>query len=79
MAPARPADEVAQWHEVKRAAIATPCSRPAGRSPTTTLSGATTAPGTTRQRPDPFAAALAAAKAAVDPAGVLNPGVLLGP
>ncbi|HEY5078033.1 MAG TPA: FAD-binding oxidoreductase [Acidimicrobiia bacterium] len=32
-----------------------------------------------RQRPDPFAAALIAAKAAVDPAGVLNPGVLVDP
>ena len=32
-----------------------------------------------RQRPDPFAAALAGAKAAVDPAGILNPGVLLDP
>lgn len=32
-----------------------------------------------RQRPDPFAAALRAAKAAVDPAGVLNPGVLVDP
>ena len=32
-----------------------------------------------RQRPEPFARALAAAKAAVDPAGVLNPGVLVGP
>jgi alkyldihydroxyacetonephosphate synthase len=31
-----------------------------------------------RQRPEPFAAALRAAKAAVDPAGILNPGVLLG-
>jgi alkyldihydroxyacetonephosphate synthase len=31
-----------------------------------------------RQRPDAFAAALAAAKAAVDPAGILNPGVLFG-
>lgn len=31
----------------------------------------------TRQRPEPFAAALKAAKAALDPAGVLNPGVLL--
>jgi alkyldihydroxyacetonephosphate synthase len=30
-----------------------------------------------RQRPDPFAAALAGAKAAVDPHGLLNPGVLL--
>jgi alkyldihydroxyacetonephosphate synthase len=29
-----------------------------------------------RQRPDPFATALQAAKAAVDPAGILNPGVL---
>ena len=29
-----------------------------------------------RQRPDPFAAALRAAKAAVDPRGLLNPGVL---
>jgi alkyldihydroxyacetonephosphate synthase len=30
-----------------------------------------------RQRPDPFAAALRAAKAAVDPTGALNPGVLI--
>ncbi|HET7279478.1 MAG TPA: FAD-binding oxidoreductase [Dermatophilaceae bacterium] len=29
-----------------------------------------------RQRPDPFAAALRAAKAELDPAGILNPGVL---
>ena len=32
-----------------------------------------------RQRPEPFAAALRGAKAAVDPAGVMNPGVLLDP
>jgi alkyldihydroxyacetonephosphate synthase len=30
-----------------------------------------------RQRPDPFALALRAAKHAVDPKGLLNPGVLL--
>jgi alkyldihydroxyacetonephosphate synthase len=30
-----------------------------------------------RQRPDPFAKALRAAKAALDPAGIMNPGVLL--
>ena len=30
-----------------------------------------------RQRPDPFAAALHAAKSSLDPAGILNPGVLL--
>ena len=32
-----------------------------------------------RQRPDAFAAALRAAKRALDPAGVLNPGVLVDP
>ncbi len=32
-----------------------------------------------RQRPGPFAEGLRAAKRAVDPAGVLNPGVLLDP
>jgi alkyldihydroxyacetonephosphate synthase len=32
-----------------------------------------------RQRPAPFAAALRAAKAELDPAGILNPGVLLDP
>ena len=32
-----------------------------------------------RQRPDPFAAALRGAKAAVDPTGALNPGVLIDP
>jgi alkyldihydroxyacetonephosphate synthase len=31
------------------------------------------------QRPDPFAAALRAAKSALDPAGILNPGVLVDP
>ncbi|MGH8986574.1 MAG: FAD-binding oxidoreductase [Acidimicrobiia bacterium] len=32
-----------------------------------------------RQRPQPFADALRAAKAALDPAGILNPGVLIDP
>lgn len=34
-------------------------------------------PGYDCQRPAPFATALAAAKAALDPAGILNPGVLI--
>ena len=34
-------------------------------------------PGYDRQRPEPFAAALRATKAALDPAGVLNPGKLI--
>jgi alkyldihydroxyacetonephosphate synthase len=76
LAPARRGDELAQWEEMKRAA-----------------SDAILAAGGTithhhavgrdhrrwydEQRPDPFAAALRAAKRAVDPAGVLNPGVLI--
>ena len=32
-----------------------------------------------RQRPDLFAEALRAAKAALDPSGVMNPGVLIDP
>jgi alkyldihydroxyacetonephosphate synthase len=77
LAPARRGDEEAQWWEMKRAA-----------------SDAIIAAGGTithhhavgrdhrdwydQQRPDVFAAALRGAKAAVDPAGIMNPGVLLG-
>ena len=32
-----------------------------------------------RERPEPFAVALRAAKAALDPRGMLNPGVLISP
>ena len=32
-----------------------------------------------RQRPEPFARALTAAKGALDPTGILNPGVLIDP
>ncbi len=32
-----------------------------------------------RQRPDPFAAAVRGAKSAIDPAGIMNPGVLIDP
>jgi hypothetical protein len=55
-----------------------PSSPPAERSPTTTRSGYHR-PWYDAQRPDPFAAALRAAKAAVDPRGILNPGVLIEP
>lgn len=78
LAPARRGEEVAQWAEVKQA-----------------VSEALLAAGATithhhaigrdhrrwydRQRPEPFAAALRAAKHAVDPRGMLNPGVLIDP
>jgi alkyldihydroxyacetonephosphate synthase len=32
-----------------------------------------------KQRPGPFASALVAAKSTLDPAGILNPGVLIDP
>jgi alkyldihydroxyacetonephosphate synthase len=78
LAPAVRGGEVEQWAHIKRA-----------------VSDALIAEGATithhhavgrdhrawydRQRPDPFAAALGAAKAALDPAGVMNPGVLIDP
>jgi alkyldihydroxyacetonephosphate synthase len=77
MAPARRGSEIAQWDEVKAAA-----------------SDAVIAAGGTithhhavgrdhqrwyaEQRPAPFARALAAAKEALDPCGILNPGVIVG-
>ena len=36
-------------------------------------------PWYSEQRPEPFAATLRAAKRTVDPAGILNPGVLIDP
>jgi alkyldihydroxyacetonephosphate synthase len=76
LAPARRGEEVEQWAAVK-----------------TVVSDALIAEGATithhhavgrdhrpwydRQRPDVFAAALRGAKAAVDPVGVMNPGVLV--
>src|SRR5919108_19133 len=76
LAPARRGDEVAQWHEMKRAA---------GRSILDAGGTITHHHGVGRdhrpwydaQRPDAFAAALRAAKHALDPAGLLNPGVLI--
>ena len=58
---------------------ATQCSPPAARSRTTTRSAATTAPGTTASARTRSPAAMRAAKDALDPHGLLNPGVLWEP
>jgi alkyldihydroxyacetonephosphate synthase len=73
--PGRPGSEVQQWDELKAAV-----------SDVLIAEGATIthhhAVGRDhdawyrRQRPEPFGAVLAAAKATLDPAGVLNPGVI---
>jgi alkyldihydroxyacetonephosphate synthase len=76
LAPARRGSELAQWAEVKAAAAETVLA--AGGTITHHHAiGRDHRRWYDRQRPEPFALALRAAKAAVDPAGVLNPGVLL--
>jgi alkyldihydroxyacetonephosphate synthase len=76
LAPARRGAELEQWAEVK--AAATEAVLAAGGTVTHHHAvGREHRPWYDRQRPEPFGRALAAAKAAVDPAGILNPGVLL--
>lgn len=78
MAPARRGDELAQWQEIKDAAGA---AIVAGGGTITHhhAVGRDHRPWYDQQRPDAFAAALAGAKAVVDPRGILNPGVLIDP
>ncbi|GAA2577264.1 FAD-binding oxidoreductase [Actinomadura fulvescens] len=76
LAPARRGDELAQWDGIKRAAGEAILA--AGGTITHHHAvGRDHRPWYDRQRPDPFAAALRGAKAAVDPAAILNPGVLV--
>ena len=78
LAPARRGGELEQWAEVKAAASEAIIA--AGGTITHHHAvGRDHRPWYDRQRPEPFALALAAAKAALDPAGILNPGVLLDP
>ena len=67
--------EIEQWAEIKHAASPRPSSTREAPSPTTTQSAACTARRHDRQRPDLFAQAFVAYKRAVDPHGLLNPGV----
>ena len=78
LAPARRGSELEQWAEVKAAASEAVLA--AGGTITHHHAvGRDHRPWYDRQRPEPFALALRAAKAALDPAGILNPGVLLDP
>ncbi|MGH2712015.1 MAG: FAD-binding oxidoreductase [Actinomycetota bacterium] len=76
--PARHGAEVEQWDAIKAAAT----NAIVANGGTTThhhAVGRDHRPWYDRERPEPYAAALRAAKSALDPAWILNPGVLVDP
>jgi len=78
LAPAIRGGEVEQWDEIK-AAVSEAIIDAGGTITHHHAIGRDHRPWYDRQRPAPFAAALRAAKAELDPAGMLNPGVLIDP
>ncbi|MFD5567649.1 FAD-binding oxidoreductase [Streptomyces cadmiisoli] len=75
-APGRWGSTVAQWDDIK-AAVSEAIATHGGTITHHHAVGRDHRPWYDRQRPAPFATALTAAKTALDPAGILNPGVLL--
>ena len=78
LAPARKGHELEQWKEIKHAA-SDAVLRLGGSITHHHAVGRDHRKWYDRQRPEGFARALGAAKAALDPAGILNPGVLIDP
>ncbi len=78
LAPAIRGGEVEQWDEIK-AAVSEALIAGGGTITHHHAIGRDHRPWYDRQRPAPFAAALRAAKAELDPGGMLNPGVLIDP
>jgi len=78
MAPAARGGEVEQWDEIK-AAASEAVIEGGGTITHHHAVGRDHRPWYDRQRPAPFAAALRSAKRELDPAAVLNPGVLIDP
>ena len=78
LAPARRGSELEQWDEIKAAAAEAVVSG-GGTITHHHAVGRDHRPWYDRQRPDRFAEALRAAKASLDPAAILNPGVLVDP
>jgi alkyldihydroxyacetonephosphate synthase len=78
LAPGRRGEEIDQWSAIKRA-VSDALIDAGGTITHHHAVGRDHRPWYDSQRPDPFAAALRGAKAAVDPRGVMNPGVLIDP
>ncbi len=78
LAPALRGEEIAQWAAIKAAVSEVILAEGATITHHHAV-GRDHRPWYDRQRPDPFAAALRGAKAAVDPAFIMNPGVLVDP
>jgi alkyldihydroxyacetonephosphate synthase len=78
LAPARRGEEIEQWAQIKRA-VSDAVIAEGGTITHHHAVGRDHRPWYDRQRPEPFAAALRGAKAAVDPYGIMNPGVLIDP
>jgi alkyldihydroxyacetonephosphate synthase len=78
LAQAKRGDEVAQWDAIK-AAVSETVIDAGGTITHHHAVGRDHRPWYDRQRPDPFAEALRAAKRELDPKAVLNPGVLIEP
>jgi len=78
IAPGRRGSELDQWAEVK-AAASEAILRLGGTITHHHAVGRDHRPWYDRERPDGFAAALRATKKTLDPAGILNPGVLIDP
>jgi alkyldihydroxyacetonephosphate synthase len=76
IAPGRAGSELAQWADIK-AAASEALLQAGGTITHHHAVGRDHRPWYDAQRPEPFATALSAAKQAVDPAGILNPGVLV--
>ena len=78
LARGRRGEEIEQWTAVKQA-VSDAILQAGGTITHHHAVGRDHRPWYDRQRPEPFAQALRGAKAAVDPRGVMNPGVLVDP
>ena len=78
LAPARRGEEVEQWQAIKQA-VSDVVIGEGGTITHHHAVGREHRRWYEKQRPGPFAAALCGAKAAVDPEGIMNPGVLIDP